>query len=61
MTQMVAALRKGLAAIDASLPFFGSATLQDFTRDRIWTQRLITVMLGLFAIWLDNGDDGLFA
>ena len=62
VTQMVAALRKGLAALDPSLPFFGSATLQDFNSDRIWTQRLITVMLGLFAIMaLIMATIGLFA
>jgi putative ABC transport system permease protein len=62
VTQMVAALRQGLAAVDASLPFFGSATLGDFNRDRIWTQRLITVMLGLFAIMaLIMATVGLFA
>jgi putative ABC transport system permease protein len=50
VTQVVGALRQGLAAVDASLPFLGSATLQDAIRERISTKRVITVMLGLFAL-----------
>jgi putative ABC transport system permease protein len=50
VTHAVGALRQGLAAVDASLPFVGSTTLQDAIRERISTKRFITVMLGLFAL-----------
>ena len=50
VTQMEGALRQGLAALDASLPFFGSATLHKAIRERIAPKRVITVMLGLFAL-----------
>ena len=50
VTQAVGALQQGLAAVDASLPFFGSTTLHEAIRERISTKRFITVMLGLFAL-----------
>jgi putative ABC transport system permease protein len=50
VTQVVGALRQGLAALDSSLPFLGSATLHKAIRERISPKRVITVMLGLFAL-----------
>jgi len=50
VTQVVGALRQELAALDASLPFFGSTTLHEAIRERISTKRFITVMLGFFAL-----------
>jgi putative ABC transport system permease protein len=50
VTQTVGALRRELAAMDAGLPFFGSATLREAISERIATKRVITVMLGLFAL-----------
>jgi putative ABC transport system permease protein len=50
VNQVVGALRQELAALDASLPFFGSTTLHEAIRERISTKRFITVMLGLFAL-----------
>jgi len=50
VTRVVSALRQELAALDASLPFFGIATLHEAIRERISTKRFITVMLGIFAV-----------
>ena len=50
VVQVVSALRQEIAALDANLQFFGIAALYDAIRERISTKRVITVMLGLFAL-----------
>ena len=50
VTQVVGALKRELAALDASLPFFGSTSLREAIHGLISTKRFITVMLGLFAL-----------
>jgi putative ABC transport system permease protein len=49
VTQVVGAIRQEMAALDSSLPFAGSEMLQGI-RGLISTRRVITVMLGIFAL-----------
>jgi putative ABC transport system permease protein len=50
VTQVVGAIRRELAALDASLPFTGYAMLHELVRGLISPKRVITVLLGLFAL-----------
>ena len=49
-TQVVGALRQEMFALDASLTFVGIAMLHEIIPARIAPRRLITVMLGIFAM-----------
>ena len=50
VTQVVGALRQEMAALDASLPFGGSVMLHELIRNRLAPKRLITALLGIFAL-----------
>jgi putative ABC transport system permease protein len=50
VTQVVGAIRKEVAAMDANLPFSGYVMLRDFIAYLISPRRVITVLLGIFAL-----------
>ncbi len=50
VTHLVGAIRRELAALDGSLPFLGYMMLDEFVRYLISPRRVITVMLGIFAL-----------
>jgi ABC-type antimicrobial peptide transport system permease subunit len=50
VSQVVGAMRQEMTALDASLPFAGSTMLHEVIRYLISPKRVITVMLGIFAL-----------
>jgi putative ABC transport system permease protein len=50
VTQLTSAIRRELAALDAALPLSASKTLHEAYRERSSPKRVITVLLGLFAL-----------
>ncbi len=49
-TQAAGALQREMAALDAGLPFAGSIMLHGIIRSRMSPKRLITALLGIFAL-----------
>ena len=50
VTQLTGAIRRELAALDAALPMSESKTLREGYRERSSPKRVITVLLGIFAL-----------
>lgn len=50
VTQLTGAIRRELAALDAALPMSESKTLREGYRERSSPKRVITILLGIFAL-----------